>query len=118
MRQFTIIGCLLISMTGCHQQPPTAVTESKSEAVTVSTVKPERKTLRRVIEQPAQIEAYEETPLVPRVPGYVLEVNGDIGMFFEKDEVLARLSVPELVAEHHQKIALIVQAKAGVKQAE
>ncbi len=85
--------------------------------------------LHRVIEQPAFIEAFEETPLVAHIPGYIEKVPVDIGKvvtgprydamdrLVKPGEVLAQLSVPELLAEVEQKKALVKQAKAEVDQA-
>ena len=85
--------------------------------------------MRRVIELPGQIEAYEETPLVARLPGQLEKVLVDAGdditgpvyesgQLAKKGQVLATLYVPEMVKEHAQKKAQVAQAKADVQQAE
>ncbi|MBS0210292.1 MAG: efflux RND transporter periplasmic adaptor subunit [Planctomycetes bacterium] len=106
-----------------------------ANTVRVATIKPARKALRRVIEQPATIEPYEITPLYFRVPGYVKGVRVDIGDAIhgpqptppesqgkpagkaKAGEPLAELSVPELEAELRQKESLVTQAKSEVVQA-
>jgi RND family efflux transporter MFP subunit len=45
----------------------------------VTTVRPEQKTLSRVIEQPAFVEAYEETPLMAKIAGEVQHIHVDRG---------------------------------------
>jgi HlyD family secretion protein len=94
----------------------------------VKTVQPERKSIQRLIEQPAFVEAFEETPLFARISGYVRKVNVDIGdrvkgpgydgkgKAVEGGQVLAELSVPEMVEELRQKTALVAQARAEVDQ--
>lgn len=59
-------------LTGCGREPPQPdAGKGKDAAAAFSTVKPERKTLERTIEQPARVEAFEETPLVVRMAGHV-----------------------------------------------
>jgi RND family efflux transporter MFP subunit len=67
--------------------------------------------------QPGRIEAFEQTPLLPKIAGYVSEVLVDIGDRVEKDQVLLRLAVPELHDELRHKEALVAQAKAEMHQA-
>jgi HlyD family secretion protein len=123
----------VVALLACGCQRPTADQPQASPAgqtAQVATVKPERKTLHRVIEQPGQMEAFEETPLIAHIPGYVGPIHCDIGMSFKgpkldskgnvvkPGEVLAKLSVPELVAEHEEKRARVTQAEAETRQAE
>jgi RND family efflux transporter MFP subunit len=63
------------------------------------------------------MEAFEETPLHPKITGYVDEVLVDIGDRVEKDQVLVRLAVPELADELRHKEALVAQAMAELHQA-
>jgi multidrug efflux pump subunit AcrA (membrane-fusion protein) len=112
---------------GCTPDQP-AKTQTGDATPKVALVNPT--TLRRVIEQPGQIEAYEETPLVARIPGQLDRVLVDAGdditgpKYDDKDvlvkpgQVLATLYVPDMVKEHAQKQAQITQAKADLRQAE
>jgi RND family efflux transporter MFP subunit len=84
----------------------------------VTAGKPQRKTIRLETVQPGQIDAFEETPLYPKVSGYVGKVMVDIGDQVEKDQVLAELSVPELEADLVHAAALVSQAEAGIKKAQ
>src|SRR4051812_18432646 len=73
-------AALLCLVAGCHRAPaPQQATESmQTPEVTVTA--PERKTVRRLIEQPGyNIEAFQQTPLYAKVAGYVRKVNADIG---------------------------------------
>jgi RND family efflux transporter MFP subunit len=102
---------------------------SAEQPVMVATVHPEQKSLRRVIEQPAHVEAFEETPLHARISGYVQKVHVDIGdrvqgprydeqgKLVQAGQVLAELSVPEMEEELRQKRALVDQAEAELKLA-
>jgi RND family efflux transporter MFP subunit len=75
----------------------------------------------RAIEQPGfNLEPFEETPLYPRVSGYVGKWNKkkDIGAAVKKGEVLAELDVPEMEVDLRQKKAAVRQARAQVGQAQ
>src|SRR5687768_2424717 len=81
VRRSTFVVGLLVLAVGCGSRAdgPASEEPAKEGPPVVKTVRPERKTLRRTIEQPGTIEAFEETPLVAKIPGYVLKVHRDIG---------------------------------------
>lgn len=93
-------------------------------AVRVTAISPSRKTLKRIIELPGRVEAFEVAPLHAKVTGYVDAISVDIGDKVQgpsKDSPgteLCRLLVPELKEELAEKTALVSQAKAEVLQAE
>jgi RND family efflux transporter MFP subunit len=109
-------------MSGCNRpsaadvRPDPPLKAATDTAVRV--VKPERKTLSRRIEQPGfNIEAFQETPLYPRITGYVRKWKADIGDSVRRDDVLAELYVPEMEVDLKQKQAGIQQANAQTRQA-
>ncbi len=112
-----LLGVSLIAYSLCGCTPTQSKSDGKTKEGGVKIGRPEKKTLRRVIEQPASIEAFEETPLVARIPGYVARVNVDIGDHVKREQVLAEISVPEMLKEHNQKQALVALANAEVEQA-
>jgi RND family efflux transporter MFP subunit len=74
--------------------------------------------VRHPVLQPGfNIEAFQVTPVFPRITGYVQAWKADIGDKVAKGQLLAELHVPELVAELRQKDAAILQAKAQILQA-
>jgi HlyD family secretion protein len=117
-------SCLLVvaCYAGCKKSteaPAASAANDKGAFATIVTVaKPQRKTLVATTTQPARIEAFEETPLVPKIAGYVEELKVDIGDKISKDEVLVTLRAPELADDVQQKTALVAQAEAEIKQAE
>jgi multidrug efflux pump subunit AcrA (membrane-fusion protein) len=112
-----VVGAFLLAVAaGCGQPssgspvpPPAPAAEPAGR--TVAVVKPERKTVRREVGEPGYIQAFEETPIVAKVSGYVRSWNVDIGQRLRKGDVLAELSVPELVAELQQKDEQVRQAE-------
>jgi RND family efflux transporter MFP subunit len=114
---FTFLGLLAISPCGCQTKSNDAKSgDGKGVDTAIKVGKPETKTLRRTIEQPATIEAFEETPLVAHISGYVDRVNADIGKQVKRGDILAELAVPEMVKELAQKTALVTQSRAEVDQ--
>jgi len=117
-------SALMLGVTaGCQRPaPPTSQPEkprAESGAPSIRIVSPERKTVRRPIEQPGfNIEAFEETPLYARISGYVGKWTVDIGDPVKKDQVLAELDVPEMEVDLKQKEAAVQQAAAQIEQAQ
>lgn len=110
-------AALLAVMGGCRQSSsaPATTTEQPERSVTI--VKPERKTIRREVSQPGFIEAFERTPIMARIPGYVLKWNVDIGDPIHKDQILAELWVPEMVSELKLKEEQVQQAHKALAMA-
>jgi RND family efflux transporter MFP subunit len=112
---------LSIVTAGCSRSegaPGESQPAASSAVARVTAGKPQRKAIRLESVQPAQIDAFEETPLYPKVSGYVAKVMVDIGDRVEKDQLLAELSVPELEADLVHAAALVTQAEAGIKKAQ
>ena len=113
---------LLSLAAGCNRPPAASASQQPAADTptepTVRVVRPERKTLSHRIEQPGfNIEAFQETPLFPRISGYVRTWNVDIGDRVSKGQLLAELYVPEMVVDLQQKEAAVQQANAQIAQA-
>ncbi|HVL15077.1 MAG TPA: efflux RND transporter periplasmic adaptor subunit, partial [Gemmata sp.] len=123
----------LVPAAGCNRKPAVpAGGAAPATAPQVSVVKPEMRPIKRVVEQPGAVAAFEETALHANLTGYVEAVADDpnkkgrpphdqfidIDSRVKNDQVLARLSVPELAEELKQKESLVEQAVAEVAQAE
>lgn len=111
--------CTLVA--GCSRptssETSASSTRSQSAVDRVTATAPQRKDLKLYTTQPGRIEAFEQTPLVPKVAGYVEEVFVDIGDEVAKGDVLIKLDVPEMHDELEQQKAMVAQAEAEVKQA-
>jgi HlyD family secretion protein len=121
---FGLAICLVLGAmsTGCNRSigaPDEEHARNSSASIErVTAGKPQRKTMRLETAQPGQIDAFEETPIHPKVSGYVQEVLVDIGDHVDKDQLLARLSVPELEVDLVHAQAHIAQAEAGIHKAQ
>ncbi len=113
---FAAPALLLAFISGCgHSEAASAPSASLDlEKPALTTVRPERKTLVKVIEQPGVIEGFEQTVLSAKISGYLNEHKFNIGDRVTKDQVIATLSVPEMVEELKQKVAAVAQSEAEV----
>ncbi|HEY7155546.1 MAG TPA: hypothetical protein VH575_16405, partial [Gemmataceae bacterium] len=83
---------LLATASGCGQRSsatPESRTTPSSAPEALHVTQPQRQLLRRTIEEPGQIEAYEHTPIYSKIPGYVSEVCVDMDARVKRDDVLA-----------------------------
>jgi RND family efflux transporter MFP subunit len=114
-----LAGCRPVTETGSGKSVESSLDASLSASPTaVSVVHPEPKTIAVKVEgMQCTVEAYEQTMLYARIPGYVGKVHSDIGQTVEPGQVLAELSVPEMDEEVNQKKALVRQTEADVEQA-
>jgi HlyD family secretion protein len=115
-------ACLIllgvIATSGCARTSPAIAAGAGAVAGRrVEVIHPERRTIRRISEQPGEIEAFETTPIYAKVSGYIERWTTDIGARVSKGALLARLSVPELDAESLQMQAAVEQAQAIFSQA-
>jgi HlyD family secretion protein len=119
IKRAPLAAVLLALVVGCNR-PPEAAAPNKADAkesgpVTVETVTPKREAVHMTVAEPGYILAFEETPIVAKVAGYVQEWKADIGDRVEEGQTLAVLSIPEMDVDLARKEALIRQAEADVK---
>ena len=110
-----IAGCY--SSTSAKQQAAESATGGTVGRLRVAASRLERKTLRLESVQPGWIEAFEQTPLLCKLPAYVKKLHVDIGDRVEADQLLVELWIPELEDELRQKEAAVVQTQAEIEQA-
>jgi HlyD family secretion protein len=114
------LGLGLMCMAGGCNRPdasPTGPKTSQGQAPDVTTVKPARKSIHHIIERPAFVEAFEETPLMAKIPGYVHKVHVDKGARVRgpRPEVADRLvQVAQALAPLRLSLAAIPLSLAGV----
>ncbi len=97
----------ILAAAGCHHEKENDYT-SVAEPPTVRLVKPQVRTIVRVVGQPSFVQSYERNSVYPKMNAYIFKWNVDIGDRVKKGEVLANLFVPELVADHETKQAMVV----------
>src|SRR4051794_3544257 len=89
------LGALALLISGCGEQDagetPGAEASATQPIARVTTVTPARMTVRKMSEEPGQIEAIEVTPIHAKLAGYVQSVSVDIGDRVKKGQVMAVL---------------------------
>ncbi len=133
----------LLVLSGCGAKPgdilpttpnktatPTNPATTPPAASKVTVVTPQRKTLSRKTEQPGRVEPFEETDVVSKISGFIEKIHVEMGdrvtgpeydaegKLTKDGQLLAELTVPEMVEERHQKESLIKQADAEVEQSQ
>ena len=102
-------------MVGCGVDPVISTTSSSGSANALQAIAVSGVILQDMqlnVEVPLEVEAFETTELVSKLEGYVGEVLVDIGDEVVAGTVLARLEIPEMVAEEERLMKLVEQAKA------
>ena len=121
---------ILSLCAGCQPASSNATKAQQAAATPITIVKPEKKVVKRIVEQPGAVQASEETVLYPKIAGFVSSIAADpnkakpgdpvrmidIGSKVVRDQILAELSVPELDEEFKQKEAVVKQLEAEVIQ--
>ena len=103
-RPVAVVGlismALLLGIAGCDTgngvaDSATTPAADRSSTDRVTAGPASKKTLRLFTEQPGRVEAFEETPIVAKIAGYVDEVRFDIGDKVSKGDLLIRIRAPE-----------------------
>src|SRR5262249_55745167 len=102
---------------GCSKPDPHPAPPISLDPV-VKVVHAEYRTVKRTVEQPGVINAYERTALYAKVSGFVLKWHVDIGDRVKKGATLVELTAPELVAQHQQTKEQVALDRAMVEQSQ
>jgi len=119
----TLSPCHLVTLSllslllacGCSDPQPAPKSPISLDPA-VKVVHPQYRTVKRTVEQPGVIGAYERTALYAKVAGFVDKWNVDIGDRVKKGQTLVKLTAPEVVAQHQQMQAQVVLDRALVEQ--
>ncbi len=104
---------------GCGQQAPAVNPAAVKEPPALRIAHPRQQVIKRTVEQPGRVEAYEQTSLFAKIPGYVDKIFIEMaGKHVKKGDLLAELYVPELREELKYKTGLVAQAKIEIELAE
>jgi membrane fusion protein (multidrug efflux system) len=122
MRSHFLTFVLSLMLIGCSSS---AVEQSQTNEGTnagspqqVATAPVESQKLDATLSLPAQITPYEAVDLYAKVTGFIDTILVDRGSRVKAGEVIARLSAPELVAQHSQAEAGLHTAEAQLAAAQ
>jgi HlyD family secretion protein len=102
-----LTGFALVAASGCKKEEKNDYT-SVSEPPNVRLTKPQQRSIVRIVGQPSFVQSYERSSVYPKMNAYILKWIVDIGDKVKKGDALANLFVPELVADHGTKRAMVV----------
>lgn len=100
--------------TSRSQQSPTPASRDR---VTVSVVKPGRRTVTDRLELVGSITPYEQVTVYAKTSGYLKWIKVDIGDWVQKGDVLAEMDIPEMITALDEKRAAVLKAEAALVQA-
>ncbi|MDX1948664.1 MAG: efflux RND transporter periplasmic adaptor subunit [Pirellulaceae bacterium] len=116
-----LLALVVAGLAGCQPPlnavPPPPLQPATAALEKVIAASPVRKKLQLFSNQPARLEAIEETPIHSKLAGYVAKVQVDVGDRVEAGQTLLTLALPEIEIELTQKEALVEQAQAETLQA-
>lgn len=90
---------------------------SSAQMVSVQVVSPIRQDIHRELSVPGTLKPYEEAALYSRASGYLAEIRVDIGDRVERDDLVARLDIPEMTPQLSQAHGKLQESVAQVSQA-
>lgn len=117
------VGLCLFAVIGCAPKPAVPAVAAPAVATAITTARPVKKAVNRVVEQPGAVVPYEETRLFAKFPGFVKTIGRDgdraidIGSRVKAGQLLAELAIPEVEQEAKQKAAMVRHSEAEVEQA-
>jgi RND family efflux transporter MFP subunit len=76
------------------------------------------KTLFREQHLPAEIEAYQDVLIYPKIPGFIKWIGVDRGSVVKKDQLMVQMYAPEYLARRNEGLAEVAAEKASVAAAE
>ena len=108
---------LLLFRAVTSSAKPTASPLRQAEAITVAAEPITRAELCQEVSIPAEFRPYAQVELHAKVAGYVDQLSVDIGDRVKAGQLLAKLEVPELLAERDHALAAQKRAEADYEEA-
>jgi membrane fusion protein, multidrug efflux system len=111
---FLAMGC----NSGTSDNAPAAAAAAPNAPTTVSTVAVASRNLQTTIFLPAQLTAYEQVDIFPKVTGFVESVAVDRGSRVHRGQLLVKLAAPELMSQRSQAEAAVRAAQSQLATAQ
>lgn len=111
MKEYLILAtglCILLAGCASGNGAPSEKSTSAAPATTVETITLKKGALPEQVKLPAQLAAFEEVSIFPKVNGYVKDVFVDVGSTVHKGQLLMMLEAPELqqaATQAHERYA-------------
>lgn len=72
--------------------------------------------LDRLDELPAEIQAYQDVALFPKVPGFIDWIGIDRGSIVKKGQLLVKMFAPEYLAQKNEAVAKVEESKSRLAE--
>jgi membrane fusion protein (multidrug efflux system) len=112
-----LVGVLAAAAFFCWKWTLTKRAAIEPVQVQVPTVDVVAVTLRQLFREdilPAEIEAYQDTLIYPKVPGFIEWIGVDRGSVVKKGQLMVRMYAPEYLARRNDALAKVAAARAAV----
>lgn len=109
-----LLPVLLLQSCSKEEAP---VSASGSDIQEVEVTRVERKILNRIDQLPAEIRAYQDVAVYPKVPGFIEKIEVDRGSKVKKGQLLCTLTAPELMAQRSEARAKSKSAEGMLAEA-
>jgi membrane fusion protein, multidrug efflux system len=106
------IGAAACSGAGQKPQAQAAQGATPAQAPTVTITTVESRELNRQVRLPGELQAYQDTAIYAKVPGFVEVINVDRGSVVKQGQLLARLRAPELDTQRGEAEAKVRAAQS------
>src|ERR1700730_2212022 len=106
-----VAAAVILSSCGDNKAAETKAAPAAA-VVHYDLVKIEKEPLEQTVKLPAQLSAFEEVSIFPKVNGYVKEVKVDIGSHVRQGQLLMTLDAPELLQASVQARERFARSKA------
>jgi RND family efflux transporter MFP subunit len=103
---------IFLLLAGCSQEKPASQPQAQQRVVPVQPVV--QKPLQATVDLPAELTPYEVVAIYPKESGFLEWIGVDRGSRVRKDELLIRLTAPELDAQRAQAQSQLQSAQAAL----
>jgi membrane fusion protein, multidrug efflux system len=115
-----LVGTCLLLLHGCGgaKEPEKQGDVEDEGAKTVAAVRVQSGQLQREDVFPAELLAYQDVAIYPKEPGFIKWIGVDRGSVVEKDQLMAVLEAPELIAQKNAADSKVAAAEAELAETE
>jgi RND family efflux transporter MFP subunit len=106
------------TLFGCNKHDEAIETARPQAVAKIKVVPIVSKTLFREEHLPAEIEAYQDILVYPKIPGFIKWIGVDRGSVVKKDQLMVQMYAPEYLAKRNEGLAEVAAEKAGVAASE
>jgi membrane fusion protein (multidrug efflux system) len=106
------------TLFGCNKHDEAIETARPQAVVKIKVVPIVSKTLFREEHLPAEIEAYQDILVYPKIPGFIKWIGVDRGSVVKKDQLMVQMYAPEYLAKRNEGLADVAAEKAAVAASE